>query len=104
MKESLDAMHEVQNDYHLCFILIDGNGIVTLHPPPSPKLRNITKNRNTLSSLVFAPLADLSLETTLDSVHRTSTTTRFARHEEDTVLLREECIKRSAGFAGYIFD
>ena len=101
MKESLDAMHEVQNDHHLCFILIDGTSLST---PPSPKLRNITKNRNTLSSLVFAPLADLSLETTLDSVHRTSTTTRFARHEEDTVLLREECIKRSAGFAGYIFD
>lgn len=42
-----------------------------------------------LSRLVLAPLADLGLETTLDSVNRSSTAARFASHEEDTVFFCE---------------
>jgi len=75
----------------------DVKGIIT------PKL-HIMIELDTSSSLIFAAFADLSLETTLDSVHRTSTTTGLACHEKDTVLLCEECIEGSAGFASYVFD
>ena len=43
-----------------------------------------------LTGLVFASLSNLRLETGLDGVHGTPRTARLARHEEYTVLLREE--------------
>lgn len=45
---------------------------------------------NTAStSFVLASLPDLGLETALDGVDRAPRSARLARHEEDTVLLRE---------------
>ena len=49
-----------------------------------------TSIRPRLTSLVLASLPDLRLETGLDSVDGTPRAARLARHEEYTVLLREE--------------
>lgn len=43
----------------------------------------------TLTRLILTSLPDLRLEPTLDCINTPSATTRFARHEEDTILLRK---------------
>ena len=54
--------------------------------------------------LFLDTLSDLSLETTLDGTNRTPRSARHARHEEDTVLLCQEGIKRFTCLAGDIFN
>ena len=59
---------------------------------------------NTSARLVFASPADLRLETGLDRVDGPARSARLARHEEDTVLLREDRVRRLARLAGDILD
>ena len=54
--------------------------------------------------LVFASLSNLRYETRLDRVHRPPGTARFARHEEYTVLLREDSVWRLARLASDVLD
>ena len=54
--------------------------------------------------LVFASLPDLRLETGLDRVDGPSRAARLARHEEYTVLLRENSVWRFARLAGHVLD
>ena len=54
--------------------------------------------------LVFASLPDLRLETGLDRVDGPSRAARLARHEEYTVLLRKERVRRLARLAGDVLD
>ena len=54
--------------------------------------------------LVFAPLADLRLETSLDRVDRTPGSAGLARDEEDTVLLGKESVGGLARLARNVLD
>ena len=54
--------------------------------------------------LVFASLPNLRLETGLDRVDGPSRAARLARHEEYTVLLRKERVRRLARLAGDVLD
>lgn len=56
------------------------------------------------ASLVFASPPDLSLETGLNRVDGPPGSARLAGHEEYTVLLREERIRRLARLASDVFD
>ena len=58
---------------------------------------------STSTCLVLASLPDLGLETALDRINRASGPARLARHEEDTILLREERVGRFACFASDVF-
>lgn len=57
-----------------------------------------------LTRLVFASLADLRLETSLDRVDRTPGSAGLARDEEDTVLLDEESIWGFARLTSDVLD
>jgi hypothetical protein len=52
-----------------------------------------------LTGLILTPLPDLCLEPTLDRINTPPATARLACHEEDTILLGEQCVWRLACFA-----
>lgn len=58
----------------------------------------------TLCSLVFAPLPDLSLVTTLDGIDRAPRTTRFTGYEKYTVLFCQKRVWRLASLACNVLD
>jgi hypothetical protein len=74
----------------------------TLHTATALGKRNNTPR--SLARLVLTSLPDLSLESTLDGVDTSSTSTRLAGHEEDTIFFCQECVGRFAGFARHVFD
>lgn len=60
--------------------------------------------RRPSARLVLASPPDLRLETGLDRVDGAPRPARLARHEEDTVLLREDRVRGFARLARNVFD
>ena len=62
------------------------------------------QNEDCQKNLFLDTLSDLSLETTFNRTDRPPGPTGHAGHEEDTVLLRQEGIKRFARLASDILN